>query len=188
MSACASNTYSFALFREPFNCDRKVLHQPRARLHLPLFAVVCALLQVEYTDVIAFGVKLLQELAQLVEAAAAAQQPDAEGLCQLCEREMPLTKHHLIPRWGQALQLQLLQLCCRSGTFDRLCGMLMALPWPHLIWQFKQLTTQKRATDTVFVIRERLQPQVKMHCLLNRLCACLCSPKNVVSNRETCAI
>jgi hypothetical protein len=48
--------------------------------------------------VAAFSSKLLQELARLVEAAAAAQQADVEGLCQLCEREMPLTKHHLIPR------------------------------------------------------------------------------------------
>lgn len=76
-------------------------------------------------DVVAFGVKLLQELSQLVEAAAAAQQPDVEGLCHLCEREMPLTKHHLIPRWGQALQLQLQQLCGRSSTASRSCGLLM---------------------------------------------------------------
>lgn len=54
--------------------------------------------QVEPADVAAFSSKLLQELARLVEAAAAAQQADVEGLCQLCEREMPLTKHHLIPR------------------------------------------------------------------------------------------
>lgn len=48
----------------------------------------------------AFGIKLLQELARLVDAALSAQQEDAEGLCQLCERDMPLTKHHLIPRCG----------------------------------------------------------------------------------------
>jgi hypothetical protein len=54
--------------------------------------------QVEAADVSAFGLKLLHELSQLVEAALAAQQGDEEGLCQLCDREMPLTKHHLIPR------------------------------------------------------------------------------------------
>lgn len=62
-----------------------------------VFLGLCCV-QVEAADVAAFILKLLQELARLVEAAAAAQQADGEGLCQLCEREMPLTKHHLIPR------------------------------------------------------------------------------------------
>jgi hypothetical protein len=55
--------------------------------------------QVEGADVAVFSLKLLQELSHLVEAAVSAQQEDVEGLCQLCEREMPLTKHHLIPRY-----------------------------------------------------------------------------------------
>lgn len=54
--------------------------------------------QVDDADVQAFSTKLLQELSGLVEVAAAAQEADEEGLCQLCDREMPLTKHHLIPR------------------------------------------------------------------------------------------
>jgi hypothetical protein len=56
--------------------------------------------QVDDADVQAFSTKLLHELSELVEAAAAAQEADVEGLCQLCDREMPLTKHHLIPRWA----------------------------------------------------------------------------------------
>lgn len=55
-------------------------------------------LQVDEADIAAFAAKLLQELSLLVDAAVAAQQDDVEGLCQLCERDMPLTKHHLIPR------------------------------------------------------------------------------------------
>jgi DNA mismatch repair ATPase MutL len=56
--------------------------------------------QVEQEDVAAFCHKLLTDLQQLVLAAAAAADEAAglQGLCTLCGRDMPLTKHHLIPR------------------------------------------------------------------------------------------
>eukprot|EP00879_Flechtneria_rotunda_P011299 GHRR01011803.1.p1 GENE.GHRR01011803.1~~GHRR01011803.1.p1 ORF type:complete len:303 (+),score=130.43 GHRR01011803.1:522-1430(+) len=56
--------------------------------------------EVEQEDVAAFSHKLLTGLHQLVQDALQ-QQADAEGmdgLCALCGRDMPLTKHHLIPR------------------------------------------------------------------------------------------
>ncbi len=73
----------------------------------------CLRPQVDQADVAAFSLKLLQELSLLVQSTVAAQQEDdVEGLCQLCEREMPLTKHHLIPRWAATASP-----CC----FDRGC-------------------------------------------------------------------
>jgi hypothetical protein len=56
-------------------------------------------LQVEEEDVAAFCSKLLAELSGLAQAALqAATKDDEQGLCALCGRDMPLTKHHLIPR------------------------------------------------------------------------------------------
>ncbi|WIA39449.1 hypothetical protein OEZ86_005549 [Tetradesmus obliquus] len=55
--------------------------------------------QVEEEDVAAFCSKLLAELSGLAQAAVqAAADGDEQGLCALCGRDMPLTKHHLIPR------------------------------------------------------------------------------------------
>eukprot|EP00878_Enallax_costatus_P025008 GHUV01026725.1.p1 GENE.GHUV01026725.1~~GHUV01026725.1.p1 ORF type:complete len:384 (+),score=121.40 GHUV01026725.1:1111-2262(+) len=54
--------------------------------------------QVEDEDVIAFCHKLLADLHHLVQQALEEQSEDMPGLCALCGRHMPLTKHHLIPR------------------------------------------------------------------------------------------
>jgi hypothetical protein len=74
-----------------------------ATLHLsPSYAAYTSqhdTLQVEEEDVAAFCAKLLSELSGLAQAALqAAAADDEQGLCALCGRDMPLTKHHLIPR------------------------------------------------------------------------------------------
>jgi hypothetical protein len=53
--------------------------------------------QVEEEDVAGFCSKLLSELSSLVQTALQVDD-DEQGLCALCGRDMPLTKHHLIPR------------------------------------------------------------------------------------------
>lgn len=44
--------------------------------------------------------RLGEVAAELEAESRAREEQEAEGLCVLCEREMSLTRHHLIPRWG----------------------------------------------------------------------------------------
>lgn len=85
------------------DCSLASLQKARfVLLHWPM--------QVEEEDVSALCQKLVTDLQQLVQAAAAEQADDLQGLCALCGRDMPLTKHHLIPRCGPPEQSALWKL------------------------------------------------------------------------------
>jgi hypothetical protein len=64
----------------------------------------CSADRADLLDFFSALARRLGELADELEAQRrAAGDLEAEGLCALCERRMPLTLHHLIPRHARAL-------------------------------------------------------------------------------------
>jgi hypothetical protein len=52
----------------------------------------------EPEDVRGFCAQVLAGIRELAEGGVSEEEDGEEGACEMCERVMPLTKHHLIPR------------------------------------------------------------------------------------------